>query len=166
MQSRFKHKRSGGPLHGSSSGGSSRAASSVRIDNKPSPASDEPWSKTRVVKTMWPPQPGTRRLRDEHGVRLVCVRYRHDPGGNYRYTTVELMIDHAPVRHRDDHNIWVQVHLPANDIDVRAKVKAAGGKWQQDTSTWLITRKVAIKLGLWTTKMKPVPPPVSCRVRR
>jgi hypothetical protein len=152
MQSTFKHKRGGGPLPGNSSGSPS-SARRVRI---------EPWSETRVVKTMWPPQPGTRRLHDEHGARLVCVRYRHDHGGNYRYTTVELMVDHAPVRHRDDHSTWVQVRVPAHDADVRAKVKAAGGKWQQDTATWLITRKVAIRLGLWA-KMRPAKPPAANR---
>jgi hypothetical protein len=99
---------------------------------------------------MWPPQPGTRRLHDEHGGKLVCVRYRHDHEGRYRYTTVELMVDHAPVRHRDDGSTWVEVRVHVLDEDMRAKIKAAGGKWRPDTGTWLLTRKAAIRIGLGT----------------
>jgi hypothetical protein len=46
-----------------------------------------------VSKTLLPRQPGTLRLLREHGDALVCVRYRHDTSGLYRYTTVELIVD-------------------------------------------------------------------------
>jgi hypothetical protein len=54
----------------------------------------------RITKTLWPPQRGTQRLKRHHGAMLVCVRYRHDKQLRHRYTTVELLIDHGPLRKR------------------------------------------------------------------
>lgn len=120
----------------------------VREPLRNGPSSDTPWSQTRVTKTLWPPSPGTRRLRAAYGAALVCVRYRHDRDGHYRYTTVELMIDHAPVRHREDERIWLSVRVPRTDATMRARIAAAGGKWQHASATWLITRKAALALKL------------------
>jgi hypothetical protein len=65
---------------------------------KPKPPSKEPWCTIRIVKTLWPPQRGTQRLHRHYGVQLVCVRYRQDKQLRWRYTTVELLIDHGPLR--------------------------------------------------------------------
>lgn len=53
---------------------------------------------THVVKTLWPPQAGTIKLSRRYGPALLCVRYRHDEAGLRRYTTVELIVDEAPVK--------------------------------------------------------------------
>jgi hypothetical protein len=65
---------------------------------KSKPPSKEAWCAIRIVKTLWPPQRGTKRLRRHYGAQLVCVRYRHDKRLSWRYTTVELLIDHGPLR--------------------------------------------------------------------
>jgi hypothetical protein len=65
---------------------------------KSKPPSKEAWCTIRIVKTLWPPQGGTKRLRRHYGTQLVCVRYRHDKKLRWRYTTVELLIDHGPLR--------------------------------------------------------------------
>jgi hypothetical protein len=64
------------------------------------PPSRQAWSAMRVTKTLWPPQRGTLRLKRYYGAHLVCVRYRRDTQLGHRYTTVELLIDHGPVRKR------------------------------------------------------------------
>ncbi|MDY6921765.1 MAG: hypothetical protein SV765_16320 [Pseudomonadota bacterium] len=51
-----------------------------------------------VTKTLRPGDSGTKRLKQRYGDRLVCVRYRKDAGRQRRYTTVELIVDEAPVR--------------------------------------------------------------------
>ncbi len=54
-------------------------------------------SELRVTKTLEPDQPGAVRLTRQYGDALLCVRYRRDPRGLTRYTTVELIVDRAPV---------------------------------------------------------------------
>ena len=104
------------------------------------------WQRTHVAKTLWPPRAGTVRLRDRFGTQLVCVRYRHDLTQNCRYTTVELVIDQAPIKHRGPERIDVWVHFL--DKEMRAKVLAAGGRWDRRRKTWRMARKAAEQLGI------------------
>lgn len=127
---------------------------------------DAAWSETRVVKTLWPPQAGTRALRKRFGGELVCVRYRQDPEGKHRYTTVELIVDHAPVRY---HPSGVARHLlsaPFWDQHLRNQLMAHGAKWNHEEQAWQMTRATATKLGVLrkTRRMKkepclPIPTP-------
>jgi len=112
------------------------------------PPGDEPWSDTKVLKTMWPPQPGTKRLRAEFGARLVCVRYRRDLTSGHRYTTVEILVDHAPVRRPDDDHRRVEVRVHPRDEATRQRIKDCGGRWNGLTGKWQLTRKAALMLGL------------------
>lgn len=76
-------------------------APAVRPPEAPQPpARHEPvaWRSTRVSKTLWPPQAGTKRLVQRYGEAVVCVRYRHDLKARMRYTTVEMVVDRGPVR--------------------------------------------------------------------
>ena len=41
-------------------------------------------------------QRGTKKLIERFCDRLICVRYRYDPTGNRRVTTVELVVDESP----------------------------------------------------------------------
>jgi hypothetical protein len=78
-----------------SSLGKNQGESTVLIRNPPS---EEAWCAMRITKTLWPPQHGTKRLKRHYGAQLVCVRYRHDRRMRHRYTTVELLIDHGPMK--------------------------------------------------------------------
>ena len=42
-----------------------------------------------------PGQRGTKRLSEQYGEQLVCVRYRYDDATKKRYKTVELIVDVA-----------------------------------------------------------------------
>ena len=53
--------------------------------------------RTRVVKKLSSQQGGALKLARRYGAALVCVRYRQDMQGLHRYTTVELVVDEAPV---------------------------------------------------------------------
>lgn len=50
-----------------------------------------------VVKKLPPGAPGTKRYTAQYGERLVCVRYRHDKSARRRVTTIELIVDEAPL---------------------------------------------------------------------
>lgn len=58
------------------------------------------WNRTRVLRKLSPQQVGALKLARRFGDLLVCVRYRHDPDRQVRYTTVELVVDSVTVRRR------------------------------------------------------------------
>lgn len=75
---------------------------------------------THVVKTLWPPQAGTIKLSRRYGPALLCVRYRHDETGLRRYTTIELIVDEAPVM-----GSHLRGGIPTQDIDAREAANLA-----------------------------------------
>ena len=82
------------------------------------------YAATHVVKRFSATQPGALKLARRFGDALVCVRYRHDPEGRYRYTTVELVVDEAPVERRADLDATVMVHLAFNDTGLQQLARA------------------------------------------
>ena len=94
-------------------------------------------------------QRGTKYLARQYGDRLVCVRYRYDEKSRMRYTTVELIVDEEPWQpDAIKPDTLVRIVVGFDEVDLRQKVKDAGGKWSKSTKTWKIPYKVARKLGL------------------
>lgn len=106
------------------------------------------YAATHVVKRLSAAQPGALKLARRFGEALVCVRYRHDPEGRYRYTTVELVVDEAPVERRADLDATVMVHLEFNDTERRQLALAHGARWNARQRLWSMPRRTAKKLGL------------------
>jgi hypothetical protein len=103
----------------------------------------------RVRLKLKPGQRGTKHLTRTYGDRLLCVRYRYDEKTKKRYTTVELIVDEQPwqaARMKPD--AIVRIVVAFDEVDLRQKVKDAGGTWSKSTKTWKIPYNVARKLGL------------------
>jgi len=113
------------------------------------------YAATHVVKRFSATQPGALKLARRFGDALVCVRYRHDPQGRYRYTTVELVVDEAPVAQREDPDAMVLVHLAFDDTKRRQLVLAHGARWDTRHRLWSMPRKTAKKLRLVARIVKP-----------
>jgi hypothetical protein len=105
---------------------------------------------TEVVKRLKPGQAGTRALQRRYGPALVCVRYRKGAGGNTRFTTVELVVDHGPPRRQP----LVRVEIRFDDPDTRRQALALGAEWDATQKTWRMPRRTAIQLGLISNKRK------------
>jgi len=121
----------------------------VNVDEHiPLPHGREPWPETCVSKTLWPPQAGTLRWRRRHGPRLVCVRYRHSPDGEYRYTTVELLVDHARIRHKGSGRPTHEVQLGQGEQELARQLKAAGACWDRNAQVWRASLKLLRQLRL------------------
>ena len=88
-----------------------------------------------------PGQKGTKRLVEEFGGALVCVRYRYDEKIGRRFKTVELIVESrpwtAPVPSFADTDL-VPVHIGFSDTYSREIAKAAKGRWDPDQRLWLI----------------------------
>ena len=99
----------------------------------------------RFVKKLLPDAPGTKRLSERFGSVLVCVRYRVDAVAQRRYTTVELVVADGPLPPPPPAEVYVRVAY--EEIDLRKKVKAAGGEWCRERRLWRLARKAARRLG-------------------
>jgi hypothetical protein len=106
------------------------------------------YANTHVVKRLSPTQAGALKLARRYGDALVCVRYRHDAPGQHRYTTVELVVDEAPVESRARLDETVMIHLAFDDARRRQLVIAHGAIWDVSLRLWRMPRRIAKKLRL------------------
>lgn len=75
----------------------------------------------RVVKKLAVSSRGAIKLAQQFGETLVCVRHRVDSKGEFRYTTVELLVDKAPIRPRVE--AMVGVRIGGNELSLQRVVK-------------------------------------------
>ena len=112
---------------------------------------------TRVVKRLAPHAPGTQKLTRRYGSALVCVRYRHDVEGRHRYTTVELIVDDAPIIPRGRPDEMVGVHIDPKESTLRSRAYARGASWDRNAQLWLMPRRLANALRLASRIVKVLP---------
>lgn len=112
----------------------------------PSPAkkADDGLLRSTTAKRLKPGDPGTKRLHERYGDRLLCVRYRIDPDSGRRFTTVELVVEERtgpPAK-----EVWVRIGY--DETDLRHRIKNAGGVWDGSRKLWRISGQAAKTLGL------------------
>ncbi len=107
-------------------------------------------AKTRVIKKMSPGQSGALKLARQYGETLVCVRYRKSMNGLIRYTTIELVVDAAPLAKRHSGDDILAVHVDRGEVELRQRVKSGGGMWDPQARVWRLSRKQVKQLGLLT----------------
>lgn len=86
-----------------------------------------------------PGQNGTKRLVEEYGDRLVCVRYRFDATRGVRIKTVELFVDERPLtrpRFRDDDLVPVRVGY--DETALREELRRLRGRWDGERKLWYV----------------------------
>ncbi|WP_374438832.1 hypothetical protein [Inhella sp.] len=86
------------------------------------------------------------KLAQRYGGALVCVRHRLSEDGCTRFTTVELLVDAAPVANRGDELVGVRIAYQERDLQDAAR--AAGARWDPNQRVWRMPRKVAGMLKL------------------
>ena len=116
--------------------------------------------------TLRPGEKGTRKLVQEHGHRLVCVRYRYDAAARMRYKTVELIVEQVPwdpgARAADPERrprrppSLVGVRVAWDDRALQQRIKDAGGRWVRSLRLWVLPLTAAKRLDL-TGRLVPVP---------
>src|SRR3990172_9111165 len=108
-----------------------------------------------------PGEPGTQKLVERYGQRLVSVRYRYDPAKGKRYKTVELIITEEdwrppvdpepapptspPVRERTSR---VPVRIRYNEKDLQRRIRSVGGLWDPRRKLWYAPAEDVNRLGL------------------
>ncbi len=110
---------------------------------------------TWVVKTLWPGQAGSIKLSRRYGEALVCVRYRHDATGQVRYTTIEVVVDQAPLPKVFARQGTQSIHLAHTESTLRAKAIQHGAEWDEESKLWRLTTAAVKALGLESRLRRP-----------
>ena len=108
-------------------------------------------SRSRIRLNLKPGQKGTKQLVAKYGERLVCVRYRYDPGRKKRIKTVEIIVgerDWEPPAAPFGADQIVGVRVAFAEVDVRERVKQAGATWHRPRRVWQLAYGDAVALGL------------------
>ena len=87
-----------------------------------------------------PGQNGTKRLLEQYGKNLLCVRYRYDEERHVKIKTVELIIEERPAgksRRRDD-NV-VAMHVAFEEAELRQLLRKFRGTWDPKSKQWFVT---------------------------
>jgi hypothetical protein len=100
----------------------------------------------RVTKKLSPAQPGAIKLARRYGEQLVCVRHRIDPTGTTRITTVELVVDQAPIAVKPEQIVGVRIEYREGLL--RSAVAAAGATWDRQAGVWRMPMKTVRRLRL------------------
>lgn len=103
--------------------------------------------------TLRPGQPGTRKLVEKYGERLIRVRYVYDPASGRRLKTVELVVESVPwktrgrsPRRRDDDVVYVRIAY--HEAELRERAKRLGAIWRHPQRLWEITFRDSKRLGI------------------
>jgi hypothetical protein len=94
----------------------------------------------------------------EYGDRLVCVRYRYDALKRRRCTTVEIVVaesDWDPLPSATARSQPTPVRIGVEEVKLREKVKAAGGRWDPDRRVWHLPMEQVLHLDLAARIVRP-----------
>jgi hypothetical protein len=94
----------------------------------------------RITKKLSPESRGALKLARQFGETLICVRHRCDDKGEFRYTTVELLVEKTAIRPRTENLVGIQIG--PDEKPLQTVVRAAGGTWDYKARVWRLPRRV------------------------
>ncbi|HEX3140431.1 MAG TPA: hypothetical protein VHQ87_10265 [Rhizobacter sp.] len=103
---------------------------------------------SRVIRKISVTQAGAIKLARRYGEALVCVRYRQSRDGTIRYTTVELLVEQAPIIRRIQPTAMVALRLWRAQPELRRRIESSGGQWDPEAGVWRLPRELARQLRL------------------
>ena len=93
--------------------------------------------KTRV--NLKPGQKGTKKLVEQYGDALLCVRYRYDAKAYKKYKTVEIIVSESewtppPAKYPDGELVPLKIGI--NETVLQNQLRAVGGRWDKYQRVW------------------------------
>lgn len=104
----------------------------------------------RANKKLLPGQPGTKKLLDKYGEKLICVRYRYDSLRHKRIKTVELIeeeITWYKNNNKIPRNKIVEIRINYGEVNLSRAVKSLGGRWNKSKKVWEVAYGDVLDLG-------------------
>ena len=102
----------------------------------------------RTKLVLKPGQEGTKKMVEEYGDRLVCVRYRYDAERGKRFKTVELIVEEVDWQPLPKLDEVVGVRVAYGEYELGKRVKRAGGYWNRERQLWELRYQAVVMLGL------------------
>lgn len=102
----------------------------------------------RVAKKIKPNQRGAIKIARSYGSELLCVRYRENPDGTERLTTVELVVERVMIQKRDDP--IVSFKIKHEEVDLRRLAQSKGATYDGKNQMWNLVRSEVLRMGLRT----------------
>jgi hypothetical protein len=100
----------------------------------------------RVAKKIKPSQRGAIKIARNYGSELLCVRYRENPDGTERLTTVELVVERVMIQKRDDP--IVSFKIKPEEVDLRRLAQSKGATYDGKNHMWNLVRSEVLRMGL------------------
>ena len=100
----------------------------------------------RVAKKIKPSQRGAIKLTRSYGAELLCVRYRENPDGTERLTTVELVVERAVIQKRDDPIVSFKIRQ--EELELRHLALSRGATYDGRNYMWRLRRSEVLRMGL------------------
>ena len=110
-----------------------------------------------------PGDPGTLKLMERYGDKLISVRYRYDAVRGKRLKTIELIVeeeDWSPVTNPESppeatppqpeahYTPRVPVRIRYDERDLQRAIKAIGGNWDPGKKLWYAPEEYVRRIGL------------------
>jgi len=89
-----------------------------------------------------PGSKGTKKLVQQYGEALVCVRYRYDAVSQKRIKTAEIIIEEkswTPPPPKLSATELVPVRIEFSETKLKQMAKEAGGRWVPNARVWFIS---------------------------
>ncbi|MDK9719259.1 MAG: hypothetical protein OEL57_15350 [Trichlorobacter sp.] len=86
-----------------------------------------------------PGQKGTKRLVEQYGDSLLCVRYRYDEKRGIRLKTVEIIVEerqHTPSRFKDGDIVSISVQF--DEMELREQLRTLRARWDSQAKLWFV----------------------------
>ena len=102
-------------------------------------------------RTLSPGQPGTKKLLEKYGEKLLFVRYRYDAEKKQKLKTVEIIIqrqDWEPDSKKIPQNKIMHLRIDYGEIELARMVKSLGGRWNRKKKVWELPYRQVNILGL------------------
>lgn len=96
-------------------------------------------------------KPGTKKLLQKYGDKLLCVRYRYDTERKEKMKTVEIIVEKDPWDGNEGKipgNKIMHIRVGYGELGTRNIVKAAGGRWNRERRVWELPYQQVQALGL------------------
>ena len=100
----------------------------------------------RVAKKIKPSQRGSIKIARNYGSELLCVRYRENPDGTERLTTVELVVERVMIQKRDDP--IVSFKIKQEEVDLRRLAQSKGATYDGKSQMWNLVRSEVLRMCL------------------
>ena len=100
----------------------------------------------RVAKKIKPNQRGSIKIARNYGSELLCVRYRENPDGTERLTTVELVVERVLIQKREDPT--VSFKIKPEEVDLRRLAQSKGATYDGKNQMWNLVRAEVLRMGL------------------